>query len=220
MKLDSRYVDTTPAAAAASRIAAEVIALSDTDDARARHRILSVAQSVTAYAEQHDCLPHAGSSRLRALMSRALRSVGEAELARRLVVFSTGLARESESSITDDGCMWVLDLERIAIKNSDRLEMALFSCLSSTLDSMAWLWEETCGRGVLGLRYMRCAARAMLGNDGKEKDVLRLCEEMKALCRHKLQVVQQARQWQERPLIIDLDGMARGVATRNTVCSR
>ena len=141
------------------------------------------------------------------LASRALSAIGENQAAQRMLLYGTGLVRPSHWEVTGGDAMWVLDLKEMTVLSDTCLEMVFFNCLVLILDSIAEVWDETGGSGVLGLRHVLAAARGLSGTgaDGGRERSRSLSEEIKRVCARKLEMLGQQRQWITQPVIMDLD---------------
>ena len=139
------------------------------------------------------------------LASRALSSIGEKQAAQRLLLFGTGLIKPAEWEITNGESMWVLDLKQITVKNDVFLELIFLNSLHIILESIADVWDESDGRGTLGLRNICCVASSLLGASGKTKKMSSLAGEIKRLCDRKLEQIGDERGWSEFPQVMNLD---------------
>ena len=139
------------------------------------------------------------------LASRALSSLGKGCAARRLVVFGTGLVKPAEWEISGGNAMWILDLKQITFALDDRLEMTLFASLRAVLEAIADGWDDSSGRGTLGLRHVIGAAAQLLGAREASGQVADLATEIRQRCRSILEQLGAERGWQETPEIVDLD---------------
>jgi hypothetical protein len=173
-----------------------------------RDNLEQVARAVETFLEQDVKASAVDSKYLVMLASRALSSVGETLVARKLLVFGTGLVKPSEWEVTDGESMWVLDLKKMTVKTDVLLEMVFFNSLQIILDSIADIWDESDGHGVLGLRHVCSVASALLGTSGKKSEVRALSREIRRLCDSKLEQIGGERGWSEFPLVMSLDFQA------------
>lgn len=171
----------------------------DLDDDLARELALAVADFME---QHHDSGSYVDSGYLVMLASRALSSIGQRQAAHRMLVFGSGLVRPAEWEFTGGREVWTLDLRRISIRESAMLEIVFFNSLNIVLASIAEVWEQTSGRGVLGLRHICATASALLGGG---KGVTALADEIKIRCRAKLDMVREERGWQFVPDVVNLD---------------
>jgi hypothetical protein len=139
------------------------------------------------------------------LASRALSSIGEKQAAQRLLLFGTGLIKPAEWEITSGKSMWVLDLKQMTVKNDVFLELIFLNSLHIILESIADIWDESDGHGVLGLRNVCCVGSSLLGAPGKTRKLSSLAGEIKRLCDRKLEQIGDARGWSEFPHVMNLD---------------
>lgn len=164
-----------------------------------------VALAVECFLEQeHDCNV-ASSDHLVMLTSQALRSIGHGAAARRLLVFGTGLVRPAEWEVSAGDRMWVLDLKQITVRSGASLELIFFGSLNMILESVAEIWDETRGRGVLGLRHVFPTLADLLGGNANRLDVMAMSEELRATCTGRLEQMGARRRWEDIPRIINLD---------------
>jgi hypothetical protein len=138
------------------------------------------------------------------LSSRALTSIGEHRAAQRVLVHGTGLVRPAQWEVTGGDAMWVLDLKQITVLSDTCLELVLFQSLNLIVETLADVWNETAGRGVLGLRHVSSAASRLLGReDGKQLE--EMAREIRGVCEDKLAKIAGERGWDDTPSIMDLD---------------
>ena len=164
-----------------------------------------LARAVERFLEQEGNRGVVDSTRLVLLASRALSSIGEERTARRFVLFGTGLVRPSEWEVTYGEEMWVLDLKQMTVRDDAALELLFFAGLRVILESVADVWDESGGSGVLGLRHVCAAASAVMGDSGDREKVLALSAEIKDLCGRKLRQVGRERGWKDVPQLMNLD---------------
>lgn len=145
---------------------------------------------------------------LMVLAARALAAIGEKTAARRVYVFGSGLVSPSEWEVTRGQAMWVLDLKRMTTDGAWAHELLLLVNLHVVLDGIADVWDETEGRGALGLRHV-CAAAASLSGRGKRGKREAAATEIRDWCEAKLSEVARRRGWRECPSVLDLDGVGR-----------
>ena len=145
---------------------------------------------------------------LMVLAARALAAVGQKAAARRVYVFGSGLVSPSEWEVTRGQAMWVLDLRQMATEGAWAHEMLLLVSLHVVLDGIADVWDESQGRGALGLRHICSAATVLAGRGGRGKREAAAAE-IRDWCASKLFDVAQRRGWREFPSVLDLDGAGR-----------
>ena len=164
-----------------------------------------LAVAVASFMEQnHNSGSFVDSGYLVMLASRALSSIGEQQAAHRLLVFGSGLVRPSEWEVTGGRDVWTLDLRQMTVRESEMLEIVFFNSLNIVLASIADVWEETGGHGILGLRHVCDTASALLGG-GNKKNVAALADEIKHTCKAKLEQIHDERGWEYIPSIMNLD---------------
>ena len=187
-----------------SRIMSEIDAVYDESPA-GRRRIEHIAHGVACFIEQQPdgfCLE---SKALLLLTSRALSSLGERALARRLLAFRTGLVRNADWLASASSPMLAIDMKRMAVGHKDCLELALFKSLGAVVESIADTWDASSGSGALGLLGVRTAAAALASAPVRSRKTVRLVGEIRSFCLQKLGGIQQARGWNDRPAVLILD---------------
>jgi len=181
-----------------------------------------VARGVAAYWREQLDREMVPTDYIAHMIASALRGVGETEAAARVAGSNNDpwLVRHPSLSLwrylasricrpwvwAGDEPMWVLDLTRLAGLDPDILELAWFPVLRILLTGMAELWDETGGRGALGLRSRPPAGRGGKTQQGWRNEVVRFGEAVLAR-------LGPARNWQRLPRLVLLDdatGRAKG----------
>ena len=193
-----------PESAVAEYLAAEVAGACNGESGVSAANLQELARAIEFLAGQNPGDGGMESSHVLLLASQALTSLGEGTVARRLVVFGSGLVRASVWEAARSRNMWVLDLKRMMVREDAWLEMIFFGSLSVVLESLADVWDESKGRGTLGLRHVCAAASGMLGKGGK-KQVAGLAGEILDWCGGRLKQIGGARGWTEIPEVLNLD---------------
>jgi len=163
-----------------------------------------VARAVEFFLSQQGSEGIVDSRSVNLLASQALHSLGEGRAARSLVLFGTGMIRPASWEISGDRDMWVLDLREMTVRSDAVLELIIFNGLSIVLDSIADIWDETGGLGILGLRHVWSTARGLLG-PADAAAARELESEIVALCTNKLQKQRTERGWANCPEVVNLD---------------
>lgn len=166
--------------------------------------VQELAKAVELYLSQNGNDFCVDSQHLMLLASKALDSIGEGKAARRMLLFGTGLIKPSEWEITGGDTMWVLDLRQLTLREDAPIELVFFSSLSMILESVSDVWDESQGKGVLGLRHV-CSAVCDLTGGGSLKKKKAMTAEIKGICARKLGQLKESRKWNEIPAVIDLD---------------
>lgn len=165
-------------------------------------RIQEVARGVASHLADGTATRLLTSSDLLALTSRALGAVGERRLARAITIFASGLVRSGSWSAAGEGAVWTIDLPRLSRPGEASIELTFFSALDRAIEAIAELWEPCGGRGTLGLRRPAAAARALLGGRAARRRESRLADEIARAAAHKLDSLQAARGWADRPRLM------------------
>lgn len=168
-------------------------------------QIRELARAVAVFVEREYGAAVADPRSLMLLASRALASIGEKQVARRLLVFGTGLVKPAEWEISGEESMWVLDLRQMTVLSGCELEIVFFRCLDLVIDSIAEVWDGTGGGGVLGLCHVTQSAASLLADKSPKRDISGLVSEMKSACRQKLGQIKSKRGWTDIPFVMDLD---------------
>jgi hypothetical protein len=189
----------------ASHILETIPALCGNAALAANPRLVAVAEGVAAYlAESPDGRPIPDVNGTVELMCRALDANGETGLARRIVVCGSTLVHPATWLTANGQTIWIMDLALLRDRDSGCLEMALFERIRVTLDTFADVWDQTGGHGVLGLKHLPGAAKAILGTGAVESAVRRFCSELQTYCGDRLRHLSRVRQWQSTPVIVGL----------------
>lgn len=203
--------DETPPAAGTEGISGllrEMAGMCDPADETALHAVRAVAAGVQTFlADENDA--GRASSHVRALVSRALICSGKQDMASRLLLVGGGLVKQSQSALAATGTVLILDLKPLARRADDCLDMVFRRCVLLLVDSMAHMWDETQGRGILGLRNVRVVARHILGRAAGPKPVDALAREIKSLCEERLDSLRRRRNWSECPVVSDMDWITK-----------
>jgi len=170
-----------------------------------RARVKEVARAVEYYLDEHGPADFVESECLLRLTSRALTAVGEGRAGRRMYLFGTGMVHPAEWEVRGNDTMWVLDLGRMTVHDSARLELLFFGGLRLVLDSIAHVWDPTAGAGVLGLRRVGAVAADLLGGQPGPRRTARLAREISGACRRRLARIGAARGWTASPEVMNLD---------------
>lgn len=166
--------------------------------------VQELARAVECFLQEQCAGEYVDQNCLVALASQVLSALGEGVAARRVYLFGTGLVRPAEWVATGNRSMWILDLKEMTVREDASLEMIFFSGLSAALESIADVWDEASGEGVLGLRHVCSTAGALLGGRNK-KAVSALVRETVERSRAKLQQIAADRGWREAPGVLNLD---------------
>lgn len=193
-----------PGTDAISSIMEEISGLVDPTDEEGLHAVREVAKGVETFlCDNNDVM--AASGRVRALTTRALICSGRKNIGSKLMLAGGGLVKTTHSALVEEGVVLTLNLRQLAVRHDERLDLVLRRCLLLVIDSMAHMWDQSGGRGMLGLRNLRAAAGGFLGDDARPANVNRFARETVALCRERLDVLRQRRNWRELPVVCDLD---------------
>lgn len=188
-----------------SHIAAEIDACGGTEWLAKSENVEELAKAIEHFLEEHGQESVVDSRYLVMLAARALSSVGEENVARRLLVYGTGLVMPAEWEVTGGEAVWVLDLRQITVRDDAPLELVFFGSLNIILETIAEVWDGTEGDGTLGLRHVCSAVGSLMGGGGSKKKASALGDEIRSLCRRKLEQVGQERNWKQTPQVMDLD---------------
>ena len=189
-----------------SHITAEIDACGGTEWLAKTETVEELGKAIEHFLQQQGHGEAVDSRYLVMLAARALSSVGEGTAARRLLLYGTGLVVPSEWEVTGGEAVWVLDLRQITVRDDAPLELVFFGSLNIILETIAEVWDKARGNGTLGLRHVCSAVNALTGGAGNKKQALALGDEIRNLCRRKLDQIGQERNWEQTPQVMDLDG--------------
>jgi hypothetical protein len=139
------------------------------------------------------------------LASRALSSLGEGEVAQRLLVYGTGLLTPALWEISRGASMWVLDLRRLTVDSAAPIELTLFRCLEVVVTATAEVWDASRGAGLLGLRHVCRTAAELLQRSLHTDEARRLAEELRTQAAAQLETLRRDRGWRCAPDVVNLD---------------
>jgi hypothetical protein len=188
-----------------SHIAAEIDAYGGMEWLAKAENVEELAKAIEHFLAQQGDGSCVESKYLVMLAARALSSLGEGNVARRLLLYGTGLVVPSEWDVTGGDAVWVLDLRQITVRDDASLELVFFGSLNIILEAIVEVWDETHGRGTLGLRHICSAVGALMGGGGSKKQAAELADEIRTLCRRKLEQIARQRGWEHVPQVMDLD---------------
>ncbi len=75
-------------------------------------------------------------------------------------LFASGLVRPARTITAEGRILWTLDFRRLRREQAGWLEITLLPGLRALLEQLAPAWDETSGRGLLGLRGLYAAGFA------------------------------------------------------------
>jgi len=214
-----------PRGPVAARVFEQILAVSEDPQADS-DCAEETARAVEAYVERNGATVCSEPTHLAVLASRALRAAGEERLGLRLLIFGTGLVRYSALATAGCSKTLVLDLSRIDWPGSGRSELALFAALNVLLDHLAEAWDETDGRGALGLRHLEAVCGSAGGGRSPRRIGEALASEIRCHCAVKLERIAESRGWAHRPALLRLDGpplarrRRRAAAQRTSLANR
>ena len=113
--------------------------------------------------------------------------------------------RTGAAEVTGEEAIWAIDLKQMTIRDDSLIELVFFSSLNIVIEYMAGVWDETAGRGVLGLRHVCCTAEALLGGARNKPEIEKLAREIRAACVQRLEQLRDARGWKDAPFVMNLD---------------
>jgi hypothetical protein len=188
----------------ASQLAAEVSAVCGQQVLGSAENVAELARAVDGFLQQEG-RQWVDSGHLIVLASQALSALGEQQAARKLSILGTGLVRPSEWTVTGAQSAWVLDLNQMTVRADAALELVFFQALDIVIECIGEVWDESAGKGTLGLRHVCLAAQALLGSAKPDKHSESLAGEIVTACREKLARVGSARGWKRVPQVMNLD---------------
>ncbi|MCK5528913.1 MAG: hypothetical protein KAI74_04465 [Kiritimatiellae bacterium] len=166
---------------------------------------IEVAKAIEYFLENEHDSEFIESKTLTMLAAKVLASTGDPGSARRLMLFSSGMVKPSEWVVTGDKDVWVLNLKEITMQEDASLELIFFRGVQLVLDSIADVWDECAGDGVLGLRHVCLAAASLLGAPRNSRAVAVLSDEIIDTSIAKLEQLKGDRGWTSVPFVLNLD---------------
>ena len=191
--------------ALAARVLEEIRAACGNGDLADTPGVWEAAAGVAAYLDEQPQPAEVDPRRLLGLASRALHASGQNGLARRLLALGSGMVRPAAWLVAGEDTVWVLDLRRLTLLPTDRLELVFFQRIHLILDAIADVWDPAGGDGMLGLRHTRPAALALLGRSADRRAVARLAAEIRRACAGRLDTLRVRRGWATAPFVMNLD---------------
>lgn len=164
-----------------------------------------IAKAIEYFLENEHKDEFIESKTLTMLAAQVLASIGDPGSARRLMLFSSGMVKPSEWIVTGDKDVWVINLKEITMQEDASLELIFFRGVQLVLDSIADVWDECSGDGVLGLRHVCLAAASLLGAPRNSRAVAELSDEIIDTSIGKLHQLKNERNWDSVPFVLNLD---------------
>jgi hypothetical protein len=139
------------------------------------------------------------------LSARTLGDLGAGDMARRLLMFGSGLVTPAVWEVSGGGKLWILDLRRLAVDAGVQIELTVFRSLDAAIAAMADVWDASDGQGRLGLRHVHSTAAHLLGDvDPRGRRSQPLAREILERSRARLHELAAARHWQHVPEVLNL----------------
>ena len=141
------------------------------------------------------------------LSARTLGEMGAGDLARRLLVFGSGLVRPSVWEASGGGRIWILDLRCLTVDAGVQIELTIFRSLDAVIAAIGDVWDESAGRGRLGLRHVRGTAERLFGvsDQVRGRRSPAFVKELLLQSRARLQQLASERHWAHVPEVLSLD---------------
>lgn len=168
--------------------------------------IREIAQGVAIYLDEgHPDGFRMELGHMLTMAAQVLSALGHPSLSRRLPLFGTGLICLSDSPMTGNGIMLVLDLQKLTSRRADCLEMVLLPSLLRCVEIIADTWDNSSGDGMLGLRHMASYAKSLLPHRVRAARLNALKAELMDQTRTALERIGTERGWRVAPHVINLD---------------
>ncbi len=145
---------------------------------------------------------------LAGISARVFRDLGAGELARRLLIFGSGIVTAASWEIAGGGTLWILDLERLACGSGPQTELSLVRSLDAALMAMAEVWDDTSGHGPLGLRKLEQVVHSLLGEGASPRRCRALERELFNGVGARLKMIAAERDWTAVPEVLNLTVMS------------
>ncbi|MDR0993812.1 MAG: hypothetical protein LBN38_04505 [Verrucomicrobiota bacterium] len=125
-------------------------------------------------------------------------------------LFASRLVRPARTVTAEGRILWTLDFRRLKREQAGWMEISLLPGLHALLTQLAPAWDETGGRGLLGLRGLYAAGFAPTPRRRKKSAVRSAyapldAPAIHAYCRRVLSNLQTARGWPHTPDVLYLD---------------
>ncbi len=135
---------------------------------------------------------------------RALSACGESEMAAALMLFDTQLVWPAEWTFHGDAPFWIIDCDRLALRETEKLALILNRVLSIILARMAPLWDATDGNGALGLRHAGRLVKTtgQAGRGGRRRGGTGALGELQQFCSDCLAALGRRRGWLRSPQVL------------------
>ncbi len=187
-----------------SHIQSEIDAICGNDiDTEFLHE--EISRAIDYFLKNESGAQYVKDTDITALAAKVFSSIGEQGTARRLMLFGTGMVKPAEWIVSGDKDVWVVNLKEITMQADASLELIFFRGIQIVLDSIADVWDECSGDGVLGLRHVCLAASSLLGAPRNSKAVAVLSEEIIDTTMAKLHQLKKVRGWRDVPFVLNLD---------------
>ena len=167
--------------------------------------IEEIAKAVASFVNDKCDCSIVSSRSLAIFASKALEALGERNVAKRLIIFETGLIMPSEWEVSGQDNMWIIDLKQMTVSDTEHIELIFFKGLISIIECIADLWDNSGGRGTLGLRNVCSSAEAFssAADSGNKRN--KMVREIVSLCSEKLKLISAQKGWEYCPRVMNLD---------------
>ncbi len=119
-----------------------------------------------------------------------------------LPYFSRGIIRPADWAGARLDRMWTLDLGRLALSESEKHELMLYSSLRSIVESMVPFWDATRGEGVLGLKGLESFN---VESEARSRQTFTTADDLLGYIEHLFVQQKESRGWQAAPTVMNLD---------------
>lgn len=129
-------------------------------------------------------------------------------------LFASRLVRPARTLTAEGNILWTLDFRRLRREQAGWLEITLLPGLRALLEQLAPAWDETSGRGLLGLRGLYAAGFAPTPRRRRKARTHSRyapldANAIRSFCLRVLANLQPARGWQRTPDVLYLDFPAK-----------
>lgn len=138
--------------------------------------------------------------------AKALSDIGSETMARRVLVFGSGLVDRCFWQISAGHRMWMLDVGLLFSRTEPLLELTVVMALALVMDSISEVWDESRGRGVLGIRALEELAGRICADGGRrgQRRRERLADDLLYFIKMRLEAEASSRDWQRAPDVVIL----------------
>jgi hypothetical protein len=119
-----------------------------------------------------------------------------------LPYFSLGIIRPADWAGAQLDRMWILDLGRLVLCDSERHEIMLYGSLRALIENMVVFWDASKGEGVLGLKGL---ASFHVDSNTRQNQTVTSADDLLGYIGSLFLQQQKLRNWAAVPVLLNLD---------------